>query len=330
VNSLTTRLAFVLGLLSGCTSPDAPLGDPPRSRRPFAVVLGTAQDGGLPQLGCRRPCCESARLDPGRRRRVASLAVVDPESGRRWLFDASPDLPEQVALLDALDPERPLPEGRPPPFEAVFLTHAHMGHVAGLVQLGREAYAARGQVVRASPVLVKLLRTQGLWRVSVEHGHVVPEVLLPDEPVVLARGDDGQPRLTVTALAIPHRAELSDTYAYRVDGPDKTLLYLPDIDDWGEGPLSLEGLLRDVDVALLDGSFFSRDELPDRSTHDVPHPPMAQTLARLADLPGGFAERVVFTHLNHSNPAADPGGPQARQVRDAGAAVAFDGQRIGL
>jgi phosphoribosyl 1,2-cyclic phosphodiesterase len=57
---------------------------------------------------------------------------------------------------------------------------------------------------------------------------------------------------------------------------------------------------------------------------------MAQTLAQLAALPEALARRVVFTHLNHSNPAANPDGPQARQVRDAGAAVAFDGQRIGL
>jgi phosphoribosyl 1,2-cyclic phosphodiesterase len=57
---------------------------------------------------------------------------------------------------------------------------------------------------------------------------------------------------------------------------------------------------------------------------------MARTLAQLADLPEELAGRVVFTHLNHSNPAADPDGPEARRVREAGATVAFDGQRIGL
>ena len=63
---------------------------------PFVLVLGTAQDGGIPHLGGRAAPDEAARRDPAARRTVASLLVVDPASGRRWLIDASPDLPEQL------------------------------------------------------------------------------------------------------------------------------------------------------------------------------------------------------------------------------------------
>ena len=313
---------------------------------PFAVVLGTAQDGGLPQLGCHRPCCERARSDPTRARRVASLALVDPASGRRWLIDATPDLPEQLALLDGLQASVGPASGRPPPWEAVALTHGHMGHYLGLAYLGREAYAAEGQRVLGSRSMLAALAANAPFRLAVEQGHLRLGELTVGEPVVLARERDGTPRLTLTALAAAHRNELTDTLAFRVDGPRRSLLYLPDIDAWrpgvSVGPLManasaqdseaavLRGWIEGVDVALLDGTFFSLDELPDRSTDDIPHPPMAHTLELLADRPREWAERVLFTHLNHGNPAADPDGEQARAVRAAGAAVACDGQVIAL
>ncbi|HRV82283.1 MAG TPA: pyrroloquinoline quinone biosynthesis protein PqqB, partial [Planctomycetota bacterium] len=103
-----------------CVTPPAGLPE-----GPYVLVLGTAQDGGLPQLGCRRTCCETARKDPHKKRLVTSLLLVDPRSGQRWLFDASPDLPEQVER--ARDHGGPGPDapGRPALFDGIFLTHAH-------------------------------------------------------------------------------------------------------------------------------------------------------------------------------------------------------------
>lgn len=311
-------------LLPACGAPHAAL---PANGAPFVVVLGTAQDGGLPQLGCRRPCCQAARTDPGRARRVASLAIVDPLGGGRWLIDATPDLTAQVALLDSIAPPGAVADGRPPLFDAVFLTHAHMGHVGGLVQLGREAYAAQGQPVLASAALVQVLSTEGPWRLAVQQGHLRPEVLAPDSPRVLARAADGTPSLTLTALSVPHRAELSDTLAYLIEGPSRRLLYLPDIDRWEAWDLSLVELLGSLDLALVDGTFFSADELPDRVQGDVPHPLVLHTLELV---PTDLRGRLLFTHLNHSNPAADPRSAATARVRAAGSDVAREGQIIGL
>ena len=88
------RLVLALALLASCAP--ATEGDAPLPAGPYAVVLGTAQDGGLPQLGCRAACCERARVEPSAARAVASILVVDPEAGQRWLLDATPDLPSQV------------------------------------------------------------------------------------------------------------------------------------------------------------------------------------------------------------------------------------------
>jgi len=116
---------------------------------PYALVLGTAQDGGSPQVGCECECerCAAARANPAHRRRVTSLLLADPASGTRYLFDASPDLIDQVELARGHPSTRVVGPGRPPLFDGIFLTHAHMGHYTGLFQLGREAYGTHGQVV---------------------------------------------------------------------------------------------------------------------------------------------------------------------------------------
>ena len=106
------RLALVLALsvlaptVAACRAaraPSAPDASPATSPgmsaprdRPYVLVLGTAQDGGLPQLGCDEPSCAAARADPARRRLVTSLLLCDPRDGRRWLFDCTPDLAEQL------------------------------------------------------------------------------------------------------------------------------------------------------------------------------------------------------------------------------------------
>ena len=71
------------------------------AEQPYLVVLGIAQDGGVPQTG---DAAHPGWTDPTRRRRVVSLGLVDPASGQRWLFEATPHLPEQLAHLDRVAP----------------------------------------------------------------------------------------------------------------------------------------------------------------------------------------------------------------------------------
>ena len=117
-------LAIGMGVLSGPAAPSA-------------VVLGIAQDGGVPHAGCRQELCVSARRDPSLRRRVASLGLVDPAANRRFLIDATPDFADQMDRLGGL------PDG-------ILLTHAHIGHYLGLAQLGREVLDAKRVPVYAT------------------------------------------------------------------------------------------------------------------------------------------------------------------------------------
>lgn len=90
------------------------------ARSPFIVVLGIAQDGGSPQAGTKD---DPGWDDPALRRRVASLGLVDPPSGGRWMFDATPDFREQLHHLDRVAPVAGIPG-----LAGIFLTHAHIGH----------------------------------------------------------------------------------------------------------------------------------------------------------------------------------------------------------
>lgn len=310
-------LAPCVGLLAcATTTTTAPLD------QPYAVILGTAQDAGLPQIGCRSPCCESAREDQSLRRLVSSILIVDPRSGGRWLIDATPDLPEQVEV--ARDHVPPTAAGRPPLFDGIFLTHAHLGHYTGLAQLGREAYASASTPVWGTESMVRYLKGNGPWNLLVSAGHLDTRILPPGQTVGLAPG------LSITSMLVPHRDEFTDTVAYEVRGPSAALLYLPDIDKWERSSFPIEALLSDVDHALLDGTFYSADEIPGRSTADIPHPLITESISRFSRLPRRERNKIHFTHLNHSNPAATPHSPAHRAILRAGMAVAMRGQILPL
>lgn len=291
---------------------------------PYVLVLGTAQDGGLPQIGCDAACCRAARADVARARLVTSLLVVDPRSGKRWLLDASPDLARQVERARGHPPQRPTAGPRPPLFEGVFLTHAHAGHYLGLAQLGREAYGARGLPVHASARMGQFLRSNGPWSLLVEDGAIALELLEPGRAVALA------PDLSVTAFEVPHRDEFSDTLGFVVRGPRRAIAYLPDIDKWERWERPLAEWLEEVDVALVDGTFFEAGEVPGRDLAQIPHPLVVETLAVLAPEPFEARCKVLFTHLNHTNPLADPRSPARARVAAAGMGVAREGLVLGL
>ncbi len=289
-----------------------------------AVVLGVAQDGGLPHLGCDRARCEAARSDPARALRVASIGLVVPargdRAGRCWILDATPDLPAQVDMLHAV-----MGGTRPAglPVDGIFLTHAHIGHYTGLMYLGREVMAARGVPVWATARMGRFLRRHGPWRRLVQGEHIALERIAPGRAV---RIDDG---LSVEPLRVPHREEESDVVGFLVHGPRRRLLYIPDIDAWGRWDRDIADVVRGVDVALLDATFYSADELPGRPMSEIPHPLVTDTMDRLEPLVRE-GRRVILIHLNHTNPALDADGPERREVERRGFEVAHAGMRIDL
>jgi pyrroloquinoline quinone biosynthesis protein B len=317
---IAIALAFAAGLLAGpgagvpaAQNPPASVPDPP-----FALVLGVAQDGGYPQAGTKE---DAPWDDPAARRLVASLAVVDPESRERWLVDATPDFPLQLHRLDRAAPVAATSDPSKAGLSGVLLTHAHVGHYAGLIHLGREAMGARGVPVYAMPRMEAFLRANGPWELLVRLGNVELRALAAGAPVRL------NGRLTVTPLLVPHRDEYSETVAFRIAGPHRTILWLPDIDKWERWERRLENVVAGVDVAYVDGTFFADGEVPGRSMAEIPHPFVRETLARLARLPSAERAKVRFVHLNRSNPLVRGDAAALAEVAAAGMSVAVEGER---
>lgn len=168
-----------------------------------------------------------------------------------------------------------------------------------------------------------MLTENAPWSLLVDEGRLVFPRIAMDEWVDV----DGV--FDVKMVPVPHRPEFSDTVGYLFRGARQTILYVPDIDSWEAWDRPVEEMVRGVDVALLDGSFYSGQEVPGRSVEDIPHPLVPHTMDRLQDVVRS-GSRVVFIHLNNTNPLLDAGGPQEREVERTGFEVARRGLRLAL
>ena len=285
------------------------------------VVLGAGQDAGAPQIGNND---DPGWSDPAFRLTATSLALVDRRSGSRYLFEATPHITEQMQRLDALSP----PESPGLGIDGVFLTHAHIGHYAGLMFFGLAAAGAHRIPVHVMPRFADYLRGNGPWSQLVALGNISITELAEREPHALPGG------IAVTPYPVPHRDEYSETVGLVVTTPGLRFLFLPDIDSWkeweaGQG-LALEAMLETVDLAFLDATFFDDDELPGRDMSEIPHPRVTGTMDRLQGLPDALRSRVHFIHYNHTNPIRFPDSPESRRVVDRGFGIARSGQRLCL
>jgi pyrroloquinoline quinone biosynthesis protein B len=275
----------------------------------YVQVLGIAQDGGYPQAGCERSDCVAAWKNPALRKHVASLGIVDGE--HRWIVDATPDFPSQLHAIGGK-------------IDGILLTHAHIGHYLGLAQLGREVMGAHSMPVYAMPRMCEFLEHNGPWDQLVRLHNI------DIRPLAAGTEVDLNPHVHITALVVPHRDEYSETVAYIIRGPSRSILWLPDIDKWEKWEkwekwsTPIEDVLARVDVAYVDGTFFDASELPGRDLSEIPHPTMRESMQRFAKLPASIRAKIRFIHLNQSNPALrDPA--LARPFR-----VAREGERESL
>lgn len=287
--------------------------------KPYLLVLGIAQDGGSPQAGTKS---HPAWNDPSRVRHPACIAIVDPETSERWMIDCTPAFPQQLHALDEVAPA----EGKPG-LSGIFLTHAHIGHYAGLIHLGHEVMGADRVPVYAMPRMRGFLETNGPWDQLVRYHNIELRSLEAGKPVAL------NARLQVVPFRVPHRQEYSEVVGYRIRGPSQSVLYISDIDSWEEwaqqGSRIAEEIAR-VDLAYLDATFFDNGEIPGRDMSGFPHPFIAHTMEILAGLPAEERAKVRFIHLNHTNPALDPESDARRAIEAAGFHVAEEMQRVEL
>ena len=287
---------------------------PPEEKKPFIVVLGIAQDAGYPQIGCNKECCKKVYEKKAARQLVSCIAIVDPVSKQKWIIDATPDLPEQLKLLDSYQPGD---------LTGILLTHAHIGHYTGLMYLGREAMNANKIPVYAMPRMFDFLKTNGPWSQLVSLNNIELRKLKADSVIKLNE------RIWVKPLLVPHRDEFSETVGYLIWIGKQSVIYIPDIDKWNKSDLDIRSFVHGGDYlknyVLIDGTFYKDGELPGRNMSEVPHPFVQETMAMFEKYDAVSKKKIWFIHFNHTNPLVRKESLECKEVRNRGFNVATQG-----
>jgi pyrroloquinoline quinone biosynthesis protein B len=298
-------------------------------------VLGAGAGGGLPQWNCGCVNCRAVRAGSrGIAARTQDSIAVSARAGQWVLCNASPDIRQQIEAFDELHPKAP----RHSPIAAIVLTNGDLDHVVGLFTL-RESY----------PLVI--YATEVVWRGLVDHnvmmrtlqrfeGHVTWRPLVPGVETPIRGAGDVDTGLFVTARPVKGK---SPVHLERVVAPSaeqnvgvwlrdearSTVAYVSAAADLADVAPHVGG----IDALLLDGTFFSSDELskPGLSksrAEDMAHLPIGD--------PGGTLEwsaklgsrRRIYTHINNTNPVLVEGSTERLQVEAAGWEIAWDGMEI--
>ena len=301
------------------------------------VVLGVAQDGGIPQVNVQD---DPAWEDESLRRRVVSLGVVNHVDGTRYMFEATPDFREQLHDLNEIAGTEGAPDG-------IFLTHAHIGHYTGLMFLGFESMSAEDVPVYALPSMVDFLQSHAPWEQLVDYENIAPRELygeqnIPDRGLGILDSTlflsgiplgQGDLETSVRIFEVPHRREYAGTAGYQIAGPNRSVVFIPDIDsweEWAEQGVAVDNVVIDNDLIYIDATFFDNNELPGRDMSAIPHPRVSETMDLFQDYPAEIRQRIRFIHYNHTNPIRYPDSEQAQEVRQRGYRIAEEGERVCL
>ncbi|WP_299157238.1 MBL fold metallo-hydrolase [uncultured Tenacibaculum sp.] len=271
------------------------------------VILGTIQDAGSPQIGCNKKCCVNLFENPDNNRQVISLGVVDTPNDKTYLFEATPDIGKQMKKLTNFKTG-----DRTEFVDGIFLTHAHIGHYAGLMFLGKEATNATNIPVFAMPRMKEYLINNGPWSQLITRKNIVLNEMKDEKTIHLSN------TLKVTPFLVPHRDEYSETVGYKITGPNKSALFIPDIDKWNKWNKNIIDEIKKVDYAFLDATFYSGKEINNRDITQIPHPFIIESLEKFKDINETEKNKIVFIHFNHTNPVINPNSDEAKMVKKQG------------
>ncbi len=282
----------------------------------YIYILGNTQDAGLPHIGCKHRFC----LDNFTKYEefyVTSIAVVNSDLNKYILFEATPDITYQLNhIKNNIFKEFLLPE-------AIYITHAHIGHYTGLMYFGREALGSKNLLVKVLPKMSNFLKTNGPWSQLVTLNNIQIQNVEFDE------SNSELSNIYVTPIKVPHRDEYSETAGYVIAGKNKKALFIPDIDKWEKWDKNLIELVKDFDYLLLDATFYNSGEI-NRDIREIPHPLVSETINLLNSLSKENKSKVYFIHMNHTNSMLDINSDLSKLIISKGFNIARLGQKLYL
>lgn len=275
------------------------------------MILGITQDGGYPQVGCNLSCCINLNVQE---RFVSSAAIIDHDSRSYWLLDITPDFRFQVKLLtnyvDSLVPR------------GIFITHAHSGHYTGLIDFGKEVLNTFKIPIYVMNKMYSFLHENKPWMNLIKQNNI--ELHKMDNHQKINICDE----LMISPFMVSHRSEISETVGFKIEGNSKSIIYLPDIDDWID--FELISYIRNNNILFIDGTFFDKNEVSFRNINKIPHPSIKSTMSLVKNMLREYKERIFFIHLNHTNDALREDSEIYKIIMKKGFNIANQGKKINL
>ena len=274
---------------------------------PYIFILGTLQDGGFTHNSSQKKMCQDTFETLKISKKVSSIAIVDPSSKQQWIIDATPDFKDQLYSLQKQTSISNL--------DGILLTHAHMGHYLGLVYLGKEAMNSEKIKVFCMNRMLNFLSNNGPWDQLIKNNNISLSKIKENQNFELNKA------IKVIPFTVPHRDEYSETVCFLIASKQKKLLYVPDIDKWKLWDKDILQIIKSVDYALIDGTFYDENEL-ERDMSKIPHPFVEESMDLFNDLSAYEKSKIYFTHLNHTNPLLIENSFEQNEVRKNGFNIA--------
>ncbi|TIV66192.1 MAG: pyrroloquinoline quinone biosynthesis protein PqqB [Mesorhizobium sp.] len=306
-------------------------------------IIGSAAGGGFPQWNCNYRLSRAARAGvPGLRSRTQSSVAVSAD-GTGWvLFNASPDIRQQIAQTPELQPAADAPL-RSTPIRAVVLTNADVDHVAGLLSLReREPFA-----IYATAQVLATLEANSIFNV-LDPAIVPRRLLAPTEEMAICGADGHETGVVIEAFPVPGKVALyleqrgdagadfssdtGDTIGVRISGAvgRGAVFYVPGC---ARTDAALRTRLADAACLLFDGTVYTDDEMVtagvgQKTGTRMGHIAMSGQAGSIAGLADVKIARRIFIHINNTNPVLDENSAEHAAIKAAGWEVASDGMEM--
>ena len=281
----------------------------------FITVLGNVQDAGYPHIGCEKFCCNE-NFNSATLNFVTSLGITDLVDKKSFLLEATPDISMQLKFLKKNYNSSTIIDG-------VFITHAHIGHYTGLMYFGREALGAYKVPVYVMPKMKLFLESNSPWNQLIDLNNIQLIEIFHNKNINISNN------LEIVPFTVPHRDEFSETVGYKIIGPNKSALFIPDINKWNLWDKDIVEEVKDVDYAFLDATFFKDGEV-NRSMEEIPHPFVVETLNLFKNESDELKNKIYFIHFNHTNISLQDKNPVIDSISKLGYNFTRFGDQLSL
>ena len=296
-------------------------------------VLGSAAGGGFPQWNCNCPNCDGFRRGTLQAQARTQSSIAVSANGQEWLLvNASPDVLAQIRANPKLQPARAV---RDSGIAAVLLMDAQIDHVTGLLMLRERASPL--PLLATAEVLSDLSEGFPITRIL---SHYCGIQALPLQPDGGPQAVPGLPGLAVWPVILSSKPPPYSPFRNRPRPGDNIGLVIENLDSrarvfyapgLGEVTPALLALMAQCQVVLVDGTFWTEDEmqrlgLSKKSAADMGHLPQSGPhgmISQLDRLPSGV--RKILIHINNTNPILQEDSAEREVLAEHGIEVAWDG-----